>query len=76
MQTNIARRTRGFFFRLFRANEADMELETRATGDGAEKTTPHFFCAFPRRACLTLLGGFALDFTRHKKANKNVCSAG
>lgn len=32
-----------------------MELETRATGEGAEKITLHFFCAFSRRACLTLL---------------------
>ena len=42
MQTNIARKTR--------ANEAGMELETRATGEGAEKNNASFFSAPSRVA--------------------------
>jgi len=56
----------GYCFRVFQAcegkREVSKECQTHLTGEGAEKVTTYFFCAFPLRPCLALLAHFTLAF--------------
>lgn len=64
----------GYCFGVFQAcegkREVSKECQTHLTGEGAEKVSTYFFCAFPLRPCLALLAYFTLAFARFCSSEK------